>query len=938
MEDASTHVHSVGAKPRILRALPGLLSEARLGSGGDVSSVEAAVANHCLLCETFADGSNASSHHAAAIDAYLKHVESLVVPHASSSSKTAGSNLLKQAAKECGPKRFVASLSRWGIALGKLADGKDVDGAPSTSALNAMQALVQIITRASAMMDVPGVRKETAQIAQKACAVAVRWLDECDGKDNLLTAPTHLAALHTIKACLHGHPASLRPKVDVLEKALVKALLASSRMGNESETQNTTIDAIAFLPRTGASPFQSSNGSNDPVQAFSQQMRRVLLLLHKSLDHGLIGMEPTLGGSLVKQQRESLVPTGSQQPPKLGGENTFDDGQERIGGEKSKYLHRASLLFRVIACMLRQPFPNTAAVPVPADLILGVTRRALAADGSGVSPAPGLPATAAPAEALAALPSTHAAAMDSLAALLEAGGGAYIRLAGPVARVLDQVLRAGAGTNTKGKGSDGKSSVQNSQGARPSTCAQTRAAAYRVAACCARALGPACAAGELASVVVPHAAKDAVLGWGTGTGQGPESSNGNSTKSKSKDTSGNSRKKGKGGAWGRAGTEEMDAYLASGGLVDQRGGIAGGGVGRNSDFVKQNALDVLEAVLTSGGGMVPNGLRTLIDAACAESASFAVWAISQGSLSVTNSIESRSKGALGPRKAAYSALLASVLAPRSFRATNLPLAAALFRAARIADVELSVEASRASLAIEAVLHPSAPPIHPSAIAPPKESIFWSGGDTNDGTNAFGGNAGWGDDDAFGRTTPAWGDVSARPDKEVSPESEDESEKEDEAAHTIEEDAEIPTKCGAKRVNVPDAKSKETEAPPVKKAKTDKGGDTEKTTGGDDLPTHDEPVATSGRASRTRGKPSVPIPTTTGTKPSKPMTKKEKAAAAKAAKETEAARLKLAAENAVREKLNQKSSGVGLGLGSGKSSVQMELSDDDSDGELPEIVG
>ena len=107
------HVHSAAAKPRILRALPGVLSDARLASGADCATAEAAVRHHNLLCETFDEGSNAAAHHAAAVDVYLEHLESLAVPHASEHAKMAACRPLEQACLECGPRRFVAALGRW---------------------------------------------------------------------------------------------------------------------------------------------------------------------------------------------------------------------------------------------------------------------------------------------------------------------------------------------------------------------------------------------------------------------------------------------------------------------------------------------------------------------------------------------------------------------------------------------------------------------------------------------------------------------------------------------------------------------------------------------------------------------------------------------------------------------------------------------------------
>ena len=45
MQDAAVHVHSAAAKPRILRALPGVLSDARLASGADCATAERSIAS-----------------------------------------------------------------------------------------------------------------------------------------------------------------------------------------------------------------------------------------------------------------------------------------------------------------------------------------------------------------------------------------------------------------------------------------------------------------------------------------------------------------------------------------------------------------------------------------------------------------------------------------------------------------------------------------------------------------------------------------------------------------------------------------------------------------------------------------------------------------------------------------------------------------------------
>ena len=433
--------------------------------------------------------------------------------------------------------------------------------------------------------------------------------------------------------------------------------------------------------------------------------------------------------------------------------------------------------------------------------------------------------------------------------------------------------------------------------------------------------------------VVPHAARDAVFGWGSG---GDESSPASGTATRGADAKtkmSKSRKKGAGGAWGRAGADEMDAYLAAGGLMDRRGGLAGGGLGHNADFVREAALDALEAIVTSGGAMLPANVRTLADAAAAEAASRAVLAATAGYGSgTTQSLEARAPMAVRARRAAYALLLASTLAPRPFRATNLPLAASVFRAARNNDAALSAEAARAALAVEALLHPAAPPLHPRAIAPPRNM---NGNDGMYETGAFGndglGGASWGGDDSVARDAPAWG--NAAPEREEESEEEEEEERREEKG--IADDAAVsrgapgpPKKSGAS--SEPNEPTKREASPPAlprgaKKAKAEAEKDD----------AEGVPDAPSGRASRSRAASAREnAPAASAPEPKlkpKRQTAKEKAAAAKAAKaEAEAAAAAAAAATS-----NPKP--VGLGLGSGKSSVALELSDSDSDGELPEIV-
>ena len=188
--------------------------------------------------------------------------------------------------------------------------------------------------------------------------------------------------------------------------------------------------------------------------------------------------------------------------------------------------------------------------------------------------------------------------------------------------------------------------------------------------------------------------------------------------------------------------------------------------------------------------MLPANVRTLADAAAAEAASKAALAATAGYGSgTTQSLESRSPMAVRARRAAYALLLASTLAPRPFRATNLPLAASVFRAARVKDAALSAECARAALAVEALLHPAAPPLHPRAIAPPRGDM---NGGVSDGmyeTGAFGndgfGGASWGGDDGIvaRKRAPAWGDAAPERLEESEEEEEENGEKRRESRMT-----------------------------------------------------------------------------------------------------------------------------------------------------------
>jgi hypothetical protein len=895
--EASAHVNSLAARVRILRALPGQLTAARLADPAAALAALAAIDAHLLLTADSAAADDAASRAdrdavaagSEALDRFVTHVERACEAKGAGgdlASRATAATLLGRCARDCAPRRFVTSFGRWGERLqGIVKPDKSSDA--TVAAVAAARAMCEILRRAGAMMDVPGVRKEAATVVQKALPSILQWLDE-DGDGST-------AALEFIRAALVGHPAALRPRADALETALVRAVYLRDA---NTAVRDDACECVALMPRTGALPSRGGGGATaDSAQSWSSTCRRVLIATHAALDTALDGAEPMNAGATSKHK---LVPAGEEPPPPLG----MDMADVKETPSSPVALRRAIALLRVLSAMLRHALPTANAAPVPAELIVSIAQRTLDCDGAAIPAAPGLPAVALRVETLAALPDAHVAAADVVAALVQCGGVAMTSLAGPVARLVDSCLRRGDGSGRRKGGVAGA-------GAGWGTCAGVRAAMYAVAASTARHMGAGAASGDLAAAVMPSAARDAVFGWDGSGAVGASSSAAAAADRASKAASadgpgGKKRKKGKGGAWGTAGAAEMEEYIASGGLIDRRGGSAGGASSAATAAVRAAALDCIEAVLTAAGASLKPSVRTLADAAAAEAASSAVIAATQAPSSPA-AVEASSAASVAVRRAAYDALLASVLAPRPFRPTNLALASALFRRARLADPALASVAARAALCVEAVVHPAAPPLHPRAIAPPRE--LYGGVDAvANGAWDDGAGAGAGREIAWG-DGPTWGDEKDAeeepPGKARKREEEVEADEDDEMAEEEEEegDAENPTA-------VPKAEPEpavETESAPV------------------------SPTSPT-RRSRRRSGGAVPATEPPTLEPA-PATKKGKAAA----KRKTAAEKKVEVDAVEEKKVEVAKPAVRPSLGSGKAAVQVQLSDSDSDGELPEIV-
>jgi hypothetical protein len=466
--------------------------------------------------------------------------------------------------------------------------------------------------------------------------------------------------------CAKMHSSALRPHAEALESACVDAVRGRSG----GEVRSAAISCLASLPRiTGDSG------------AWSEHWRRVAYSAHAAMNDAFDGAED---GELKRQLEVTLAPQNEGAPKSYYNSNNWPSGS----------VVAIESLLECLEEMLRLRY--NCAIPIPCAATTTLVSRVLAVDGTAISSVPGL--TAAPVESriVLALPRLHTAALNVLDALLVAAQTRAVPQGGRIARALEGVLRRGTPT---------ASVVENGEPIRQ--CMHVRAQAHNVVASAAYALGSAYVGAELSSAVATYVIQDAKP---CGVGRSALASGAEKSKA-----SGKKRKKG--GAWGQATADGLDD-LNTLAIIDDMSGAVAGDAALDAIELQTAALGALTAVCASGGAMIAPGIRSKIDATIAQ----AIGQVCDLSMPIEKLDDVSEKR----RRAAFDALLASVLAPRPFRSPNLPLAVAVFSKAAQSPATCK-HATFASLAINALLHPSAPPLAPQAIAPPIERMDPVGG-------------------------------------------------------------------------------------------------------------------------------------------------------------------------------------------------------------------
>ena len=466
--------------------------------------------------------------------------------------------------------------------------------------------------------------------------------------------------------CARMHSSALRPHAEALESACVDAVRSQS----SDEVRSAAIACLASLPR-----ITGDSGS------WSEHWRRVAYSAHVAMNEAFDGAED---GELKRQLEVTLAPQNEGVPKSYYASNNWSSGN----------VVAIISLLECLEGMLRLRY--NCAIPIPCAAATTLVSRVLAVDGTAVSSVPGLAAAPVESRLILSLPRLHTAALSVLDALLMAAQTRALPQGGRIARALEGVLRRGAPT---------ASVVENGEPIRQ--CMHVRARAHDVVASAAYALGSAYVGAELSSAVATYVIQDAKP---CGVGRSALASGVEKSKA-----SGKKRKKG--GAWGQATADGLDD-LNTVAILDDMSGAVAGDAALDAVELQTAALTALTAVCASGGAMVAPGIRSKIDATIAQ----AIGQVCDLSMPIEKLDDVSEKR----RRAAFDALLASVLAPRPFRSPNLPLAVAVFSKAAQSPATCK-HAMFASLAINALLHPSAPPLAPQAIAPPIERMDPVGG-------------------------------------------------------------------------------------------------------------------------------------------------------------------------------------------------------------------
>ncbi|KAL2608984.1 hypothetical protein R1flu_027557 [Riccia fluitans] len=620
------------------------------------------IRRHHLLSETPSAGPTGKSGESrkGVVDGWVDHLLGLLCSTVAE-NRWAGLCLLGVTCQECSRQRFLESYSSWFQKL--LLPLKSTD--PVFIRAAACASLTDLLTRLGSLVEYAGVRRDGTALIGKLVQPVLQILGDKD------SSGIWIEAIDLLSSVLRCFPACLRQQTNNLESLLVARLMD----GESSSLSQKCALCLALLPK-----------AHGDATIWSSMIRRILIAINTELEYAFSGMEDVAS---AKEALATLLPLGQDPPWPLGGPSVAANASAQATKSFWQQLvPRVSSLLQCCQYLLTNPYHVP--VPVPVKSLLALATRILRVDGSRLAVPTTMSAAVSSVHQLSLcseLPALHLSALDLLTALLCGVRSQLLCHAGEIVRLVSDYFRRCG-----------------------SAAPVLRVKLYDFARHLFVAMGAGMAS-ALAPAVVGSALSD-LKGSTAGTSVLSPKAARTPRMNNTAWTPGN--------AWVGQNTNHRKRKEPGGGIANDHhsNGTPEGannlGEGAATAAVQVAALRALEALLTSGGALLPDRWRAEVDAVLASVAMGAAT----GTASLIFDEDSTYLDGGAPASsgtfqvAAYRALLSSLLSPCCHRPPYLAQGLAIFRKGRQeAGSEVAEVCAHALLALEPLIHPRClPPI------------------------------------------------------------------------------------------------------------------------------------------------------------------------------------------------------------------------------------
>ncbi|CAM6128296.1 unnamed protein product [Calypogeia fissa] len=661
-EESLFNVYDPRLKPRLLHSImmAHLRDEKQLPrSPAQLSVAVASIRRHHLLSETPTSGATGLSKNSdprkGAVDAWIDHLMGLLCSTVAE-NRWAGLCLLGVMCQECSRQRFLELYTLWFqkllLPLKQSTDSVFIRAAACAS-------LTDLLTRLGTLVEHAGVRRDGAALISKLVQPILQILGDKD------SSGIWNEVIDLLSAILRYFPACLRQQSNNLESLLVARLMDAE----STSLSHKCALSLSLLPK-----------AHGDAATWSSMIRRILIAINTELEYAFTGMEDAAS---AEDALTTLLPMGQDPPWPLGGPSVAANASAQAAKSFWQQLvPRVGSLLQCCRYLLTNPYPVP--VPVPIGPLLTLAMRILRVDGSRLPTPPpvGAPVSSVHQVSLCLeIPALHLSALDLLTAVLCGVRSQLLPHGGDVVRLVsDYFRRCGAVTPVlRIKLYDFACHLFLAMGAGMASALAPAVVGSALADLKGSALGT--------SVLSPNSARTPrsnVSGWTPGAWNGQPAN-----LRKRKEPGGQPHEQQNNGA-----TENLSNVAE----------------GTATVAVQIAALRALEALLTSGGALLPDRWRAEVDAVLASVAMGAATGSRCASLifdeDSTYMEGSTSSSSTAFQVAAYRALLASLLSPCCHRPPYLAQGLAIFRKGRQeAGSEVAEVSAHALLALEPLIHP-----------------------------------------------------------------------------------------------------------------------------------------------------------------------------------------------------------------------------------------